>query len=164
MAFSNLIWSGPPSWNGRLSDGRTDSPPKAMAKKWVRVLRAQRPDYHYLKKVCQQTRQLLDVGPAPSTKRLPELLTDAELVAFYDAVWNTRQMTHLVMLKVLLFTGIRNAELVRLRLTDMDLQTYQLRIEQGKGHKDRYVLFPSSFRGELAQYGEPTEERCEVSV
>jgi integrase/recombinase XerD len=29
-----------------------------------------------------------------------------------------------------------------------------LRIEHGKGHKDRYVLFPSSFRGELAQYVE----------
>jgi integrase/recombinase XerD len=41
---------------------------------------------------------------------------------------------------------------VRLRLTDVDLQTCQLRISQGKGHKDRDVLFPTSFRGELAQY------------
>jgi integrase/recombinase XerD len=64
----------------------------------------------------------------------------------------TRQLTHVAMLKLLIFTGIRNAELVRLRLTDVDLQNCQLRIEQGKGHKDRYVLFPSSFRGELAQY------------
>jgi integrase/recombinase XerD len=129
-------------------------PPKAMAKKLVRILRSQHPDYHYLKKVFQHTRELLEVGPAPPTKRLPELLTDAELVAFYDAVWGTRQLTHVAMLKLLIFTGIRNAELVRLRLTDVDLQNCQLRIEQGKGHKDRYVLFPSSFRGELAQYVE----------
>jgi integrase/recombinase XerD len=27
-----------------------------------------------------------------------------------------------------------------------------VRITQGKGQKDRYVLFPTSFRGELAQY------------
>jgi integrase/recombinase XerD len=47
-----------------------------------------------------------------------------------------------------------NAELVRLCLTDVDLQNCQWRIEQGKGYKDRYVLFPSSFRGELAQYVE----------
>ena len=73
-------------------------------------------------------------------------------MAFYDAVWNARQLTHMVMLKLLIFTGIRNAELVRLRLVDADLQSCQLRIDQGKGHKDRYVLFPSSFRGELAQY------------
>jgi integrase/recombinase XerD len=129
-------------------------PPKAMAKKLVRVLRSQHPDYHYLKKVFQHTRELLEIGPAPPTKRLPELLTDAELVAFYDAVWNARQLTHGVMLKLLLYTGLRNTELVLLRLTDVDLQSCQLRIEQGKGHKDRYVLFPSGFRGELAQYVE----------
>jgi integrase/recombinase XerD len=129
-------------------------PPKAMAKKFVRLLRPQHPDYHYLKKVFQYTRELLEVGPAPPAKRLPELLTEAELVAFYAAVWNARQLTHVVMLKLLLLTGIRNAELIRLRLTDVDLQNCQLRIEQGKGHKDRYVLFPSSFRGELAQYVE----------
>jgi integrase/recombinase XerC len=47
---------------------------------------------------------------------------------------------------------MRNAELVQLRPSDIDLQTCQVRITQGKGHKDRYVLFPSGFRGELAQY------------
>jgi integrase/recombinase XerD len=127
-------------------------PPKAMAKKLARLLRPQHPDYHYLKKVFQHTREVLEIGVAPSTKRLPELLTDTELVAFYDVVWHARQLTHVVMLKLLLFTGMRNAELVQLRLTDVDLQTCHLRITQGKGHKDRYVLFPTPFRGELAQY------------
>jgi integrase/recombinase XerD len=127
-------------------------PPTAMAKKVVRVLRPQHPDYHYLKKVFQQMRALLDVGTMPKAKRLPELLTDAELVALCEVIWQARQFTHLVMLKLLLFTGIRNAELVQLRLADVDLHTCQLRIRQGKGHKDRSVLFPTSFRGELAQY------------
>jgi integrase/recombinase XerD len=133
-------------------------PPKAIAKKLVRTLRAQHPDAHYLKKVFQHTRELLAVGPAPRRHRLPELLTEAELVAFYDTVWHAHQLTHVVMLKLLLFTGIRNAELVQLRLTDIDLQTCHLRITQGKGHKDRYVLFPRSFRGELAQYMERQRE------
>ena len=53
-------------------------PPKAMAKKLVRVLRSQHPDAHYLKKVFQHTRALRDVGPARPAKRLPALLTDAE--------------------------------------------------------------------------------------
>lgn len=128
------------------------TPPKAMAKKLVRVLRPQHPDYHYLKKVFQHTRELLAVGPAPRVKRLPELLTDTELVAFYEAIWHARQLTHAVMLKLLLFTGLRNAELVHLRLTDVDLEACHLRITQGKGHKDRYVLFPHGFRGELAHY------------
>jgi integrase len=130
-----------------------------MAKKLVRLLRPQHPDAHYLKKVFQHTRALLDVGAALPAKRLPALLTDAELVAFYDAIWQARQLTHVVMLKLLLFTGIRNAELVSLRLTDVDLHTCQLRITQGKGAKDRYVLFPTGFRGELAQYVERQRHR-----
>jgi integrase/recombinase XerD len=125
-----------------------------MARKLVRVLRPQHPDYHYLKKVFQHTRELLAVGPVPQAKRLPELLTEAELVAFYEVIWHAGQLSHLVMLKLLLFTGLRNAELVRLRLTDVDLQACQVRSAQGKGQKDRYVLFPTSFRGELAQYME----------
>ena len=133
--------------------------PKTMAKKLVRVLRPHHPDYHYLKKVFQHTRALLDVGAAPAAKRLPALLTDAELVAFYNAIWQARQLTHAVMLKLLLFTGMRNAELVHLRPTDIDLQTCQVRISQGKGDKDRSVLFPSSFRGELAQYLERQQQR-----
>jgi integrase/recombinase XerD len=132
----------------------TRLPPKVMAKKVVRVLRPQHPDYPYLKKVFQHSRALLAVKPSHQPKRLPELLTDAELVALYETIWQARQLTHLVMLKLLLFTGIRNAEIVRLRLMDVDLQTCQVRIAQGKGQKDRYVLFPTSFRGELAQYME----------
>lgn len=127
-------------------------PPKAMAKKLVRVLRSQHPDAHYLKKVFQHTRALLDVGSALPAKRLPELLTDVELVAFYDTIWRAQQLTHVVLLKLLLFTGMRNAELVHLRVIDVDLQTGHVRVTQGKGSKDRYVLFPTSFRGELAQY------------
>jgi len=64
----------------------TRLPPKAMAKKLVRVLRPQHPDYHYLKKVLQHTRALLAVTPSRQPKRLPELLTDAELVALYETI------------------------------------------------------------------------------
>lgn len=127
-------------------------PPLVMAKKLVRVLRPAHPDYGYLKKVFQHTRTLLAVKPGKAQKRLPELLTDEELIAFYEAVWHARQTTHMVMIKLLLFTGVRNAELVHVRVRDVDLTTCQLRIEQGKGKKDRYVLFPKSFRGELTQY------------
>ncbi len=133
--------------------------PKEVAKKLVRVLRPHRPDYQFLKKVFQHTRQLLAVSPGKSEKRLPELLTDDELVAFYEAVWHARHPTHMVMIKLLIFTGVRNAELARVRLKDAYLNNCQIRIEQGKGRKDRYVLFPTSFRGELAQYMESQKQK-----
>lgn len=126
--------------------------PKEMAKKLVKLLRSSRPDYLYLKQVFKHTRQMLEVNVEKSRKRLPELLTDQELVAFYEAVWNARNTSHLVMIKLLIYTGIRNAELTNIQIKDVDLTNCTVRIEQGKGKKDRYVLFPMSFRGELAQY------------
>lgn len=56
------------------------------------------------------------------------------------------------MLKLILFTGIRNEELVNITIKDVDLDSLRIRISHGKGDKDRHVLFPPYFRGELAQY------------
>jgi integrase/recombinase XerD len=138
------------------------TPPKQMAMRLTRVLRSERPDYAYLKKVFQHTRALLAVHPVKSKKRLPELLTDRELMAFYEAVWQARNPTHMVMVKLLIFTGLRNAELAAVRVQDVDLDQRQVRIKQGKGGKDRSVLLPSSFRGELAQYLQGVQQQRAV--
>lgn len=127
-------------------------PPKAMAKKLARLLRRERPDYPYLKKVFAHVRELLAVPSPKKAKRLPQLLTDEELVFFYETVWQARNRTHMVMIKLLILTGVRNRELSHIRLQDVNLGSLQIRIEQGKGQKDRYVLIPSTFRGELTQY------------
>jgi integrase/recombinase XerD len=134
-------------------------PPKEMAEKLIRQLRPQHPDYQYLKQVFQHVRAILDVTPANKEKRLPELLTDQELMAFYDAVFRARNRKHAAMIKLLIFTGVRNAELAQIRLTDIDLEGLRIRIEQGKGGKDRYVPIPASFRGELMQYIESQHEK-----
>jgi integrase/recombinase XerD len=134
-------------------------PPKEMAKKLAEQLRSQRPDYHYLKHVFQHIRTILDVTPGAKEKRLPELLTDQELISFYDIVFRSRNRKHAVMIKLLIYTGVRNAELSGIRIKDVDLEGLRIRIEQGKGSKDRYVLIPASFRGELMQYIETQKEK-----
>jgi integrase/recombinase XerD len=136
--------------------------PTQMATKLARLLRPERPDYAYLKKVFQHTRALLAVKPTKAAKRLPALLTDPELVAFYEAVWQARNPQHMIMIKLLLFTGLRNAELAHVQLRDVDLDHCQIRVVQGKGGKDRTVLFPRSFRGEFAQYLQGLEARRAV--
>lgn len=129
------------------------TPPMAMAKKLVRLLSPERPDYPYIKKVFQHVRTLLAVTKTTKVeRRLPELLTDDELLAFYDAAWHTQNSSHLIMIKLLVYTGVRNAELANIRLRDVDLKKCQIRVEQGKGRKDRYVLFPAGFKGELSQF------------
>ncbi|MEW6351464.1 MAG: tyrosine-type recombinase/integrase [Thermodesulfobacteriota bacterium] len=129
------------------------TPPKQMARRLVRLLKKERPDYHYTKKVFVYIRAALGFrGRPPPPKRLPQLLTEAEVTCFYEAVWDAADRTHTVMIKLLLFTGIRNAELAAITLDDVDLKECSLRIRQGKGGKDRLVPFPRSFRGELGQY------------
>ena len=75
-------------------------PPKEMAEKVARQLRPQHPDYQYLKHVFHHVRAILDVTPASVEKRLPELLTDQELTAFYDAVFRAYNRKHAVMIKL----------------------------------------------------------------
>src|SRR5262245_35477472 len=70
------------------------------------------------------TRALLAVTPTTTGKRLPQLLTDRELVALYEAVWPACHATHVVMIKVLIFAGLRNTELARIRLRDSDQERH----------------------------------------
>lgn len=128
-------------------------PPKKAAKKIVKYLKKQNPDPYYLKKIFEYVRSDLGMkGHIKTPKKLPELLTAQELTNFYNEVWNSANASHMIMIKLLLYTGIRNSELVNLRVSDIDLQSLRIRIEQGKGSKDRYVPIPKSFRGELMLY------------
>lgn len=127
--------------------------PKEMADQLVKLLRKQHPDPNYVKKVFEYVRRALDLKKGTvRSKRLPELMTEDELSRFYKAVWQESNRSHMVMLKLILFTGIRNEELVNITIKDVNLDSLKIRISHGKGDKDRYVLFPPYFRGELAQY------------
>src|SRR5260370_8549807 len=50
------------------------------------------------------------------------------------------------MLNVMSLTALRVSELTNIRVEDVDLDACKVFIEQGKGSKDRYILFPESFR------------------
>ena len=74
-------------------------------------------------------------------KRLPVTLTPAEVDALLATV-NTACTTGLrnrTMLQVMLGAGLRVSEVVALRGVDVDLQAGTLRVNQGKGSKDRVV-------------------------
>jgi len=128
-------------------------PPKKMATKIARQLKRYRVDYLYVKKVFQYVREILQLRTRRRRQRsLPDLLTEDELRRFYEAVWNAADPAHMVMLKLLVFTGLRNAELANVTLLDVDLKALKIRVDSGKGDNDRYVPIPPAFRGELTQY------------
>ena len=61
---------------------------------------------------------------------------------------------HEIMLKLLFYTAMRVSELVRIKV--IDLGQSKIFIDQGKGAKDRYFLFPASFRLVLKSHLGPT--------
>ena len=126
--------------------------PKKMAKKLVKYLRPQRPNYNYLRDLFRHLRQELDVSVTTNPRKLPVIPTEEEIKKYYEAVWQAKNIEHMVMIKTLLYTGIRVSELIRVKISDVDLEQCQIRINQGKGRKDRVVPFPVAFREILSVY------------
>ncbi len=119
------------------------TPAKRKARQLAKHLRAERPDYAYLKEVFRHLRDELDVEVAREPKRLPYVPTEAEVRRYYETVWKERRGGDIVLIKTLLYTGVRVAELVAIRLDDVDLDTCRIRINLGKGAKDRVVPLPT---------------------
>ena len=126
------------------------TPAKHKARQLAKYLRSERPDYSYLKEVFRHLRDELDVQVTRQPKKLPHVPTEAEIRRYYDTVWTARRTGDIVLIKTLLYTGVRVAELVKIRLGDVDLDACRIRIAQGKGGKDRYVPFPAPFKETLA--------------
>ena len=51
------------------------TPAKKMAKELARLLRPERPDYDYLKRVFQHVREELDIEVTKNPKKLPDVPT-----------------------------------------------------------------------------------------
>jgi integrase/recombinase XerD len=128
----------------------TRTNPQKKAKELAKLLRNERPDYHYLKAVFRHLRTELNVPVVTNTKSLPDIPTEDELKRYYEIVWTGQNNQDLLIIKTLLYTGARVSELVNIKLTDVDFKRYQIRIESGKGGKDRVVPFPESFKELLA--------------
>jgi integrase/recombinase XerD len=126
------------------------TPARKKARELAKYLRAERPDYAYLKEVFRHLRTELEVDVPGPSRRLPWVPSEEHIHKFYEAVWRTRRTSDLVLIKTFLYTGVRVAELVNIKLADVDLDACQLRINGGKGKKDRVVPFARGFKEALA--------------
>jgi len=79
-----------------------------------------------------------DIIPAPKKpQKLPVVLSPEEILQFLGSVRSTK---HRAILTTCYAAGLRISEAVRLKPTDIDSQRMVIRVEQGKGQKDRYVM------------------------
>ena len=69
-------------------------------------------------------------------KRLPTVLSPEEVRRLIDSASN---LYHRALLMTLYSTGMRRAELCRLGVSDIDSRRMMIRIQQGKGSRDREV-------------------------
>jgi integrase/recombinase XerD len=90
-----------------------------------------------------------DIPAGHQAKKLPVVLSKEEVARFLGAVGNLK---HRMVLTVCYATGLRISEAIRLTPAAIDSKRMVIRVEQGKGRKDRYVMLPPTLLDMLRDY------------
>jgi integrase/recombinase XerD len=91
----------------------------------------------------------LTVPPMRREQKLPEILSREEVEHILGATATLRER---VLLMATYGGGLRVSEVVALRPGDLDVERGVIRIEQGKGRKDRYTVLAARLVRELSRY------------
>ena len=94
-----------------------------------------------------------DIPAGHQGRKLPVVLSKAEVARFLGAVDNLK---HRMVLTVCYATGLRISEAVRLTPAAIDSKRMVIRVEQGKGRKDRYVMLSPTLLDMLRDYWQRT--------
>src|SRR5471030_841955 len=86
---------------------------------------------------------------AREPRKLPVVLSADEVVQFLEAVSSLKSRAALTTAYA---AGLRASEAARLKLSDIDSSRMVIRVEQGKGGKDRYVMLSPQLLDILRAY------------
>ena len=84
-----------------------------------------------------------------STHKLPEVLDLSEIKALLSVMDNLK---HRALLTMTYSAGLRASEVARLRVSDIDSKRMMVRVQQGKGRKDRYSILSKTALECLREY------------
>jgi integrase/recombinase XerD len=87
-----------------------------------------------------QKEVMAKMHPVRVRRTLPIILSREEVARLIEAA---KTLKHRTALSVAYGAGLRVSEVTALKVGDIDSQRMLLRVEQGKGHKDRYALLPA---------------------
>ena len=110
-----------------------------------RIVRKAGLDYQGWRYIAKQVRKECDLRPVKKGRKLPRILNAEDFRRFYEVVDKAEDVQHALMLRLLFFTAVRVSELCNIEIADVDLEACKIRVNQGKGSKDRYVLFGKTF-------------------
>jgi integrase/recombinase XerD len=84
-----------------------------------------------------------------STHKLPEVFDLSEVKALLSV---TENLKHRAILTITYSAGLRVSEAARLRVSDIDSKRMMVRVQQGKGRKDRYSILSKTTLECLREY------------
>lgn len=137
-----------PGTNGPKCESQNGKAKALKAKLVARIAKLVRQtglDYDGWRYVSRHVRRVCDLRPAKKGRTLPKVLNSDEFRRFYTVVDRADDVQHALMLRLLFYTAVRVSELCRIEVVNVDLEACKIRINEGKGSKDRYVLFGKTF-------------------
>jgi integrase/recombinase XerD len=103
----------------------------------------------YYEKVLGGQRKFYFIDRPKKERTLPTVLNEEEIIRLFKSVDNIK---HRCMLMLAYSSGLRLGEIIRLRISDIDRERMQIRVEQSKGKKDRYAKLSTKFLAALDPY------------
>jgi integrase len=106
---------------------------------------------HFYRHLCnREVDDRFGVPPLPRSKKLPPVLSMEEVSRLLSCAGNLK---HRVLLKTIYSAGLRVSEAVHLKPEHIESDpSRMMRIEQGKGRKDRYTVLSERLLCELREY------------
>jgi integrase/recombinase XerD len=111
----------------------------------------------FLYAVTLKQDRVIEMIPTPKAEhRLPVILSPEEVLRLLQAA---PSFSYHTIFSTLYGTGARVSEALRLRASNIDSQRMMIRIEQGKGHQDRYVQLSAKLLELLRTYWRKVQPR-----
>ena len=105
----------------------------------------------FYREFCKWDDTQLQIPPRPRVKKLPSVFSTQEVKRLLAAVGNLK---HQLLLETVYSSGLRVGELVRLKPHHIegDPDRMLIRVEEGKGKKDRYTILSQKLLEDLRTY------------
>ncbi len=89
-------------------------------------------------------------------RKVPVVLSPAEVARLLDAASSAK---HRAALSIAYGAGLRASEVVSLKVNDIDSERMMIRVEQGKGRKDRYAMLSETLLVTLRSWWKEARSR-----
>ena len=101
------------------------------------------------KYVIHQQRLMIFVNRPRKEKKLPNVLSKEEVKRILASLDNKK---HTTILALIYSSGLRVSEVTKMRIKDIDSDRMLIKVKQGKGKKDRYVMLSEKILVQLREY------------